>query len=191
MVFALYCLFFNSPPSPTHLFSHLQNSNYKSFFCSKAQKWKYIIHPLISSIPPIVLKSGLSKIAAAPIKILSFSNNLEIPPGAEVKATLLTGATNGLIKARLTEPLKVDGTSFLDAGTLLMGQGRSTVDRLYVDFKKAVFKDGKSIPISAQAFDGGDSILGLKGSRVGDISLKLAASAGLNFISGVAIGFQE
>ncbi len=125
-----------------------------------------------------------------PIQVLSFINNREIPPGAEAKATLLTGATNGLIKARLVEALKVDGVSLLDAGVLLIGQGRSTEERLFVDFKKAVFRDGKTITISAQAYDTSDSILGLKGSRVGDATLKLAASSGLHFISGLATGLQ-
>jgi hypothetical protein len=125
-----------------------------------------------------------------PIQVLNFANAKEIPPGAEGKAVLLTGATNGLIKARLTEPVKVDGVSLLDAGTLLIGQGRSTEERLYVDFKKAVYRDGKSVSISAQAYDISDTILGLKGSRVGDVTLKLAASSGLNFLSGMAIGMQ-
>ncbi len=103
---------------------------------------------------------------------------------------LLTGATNGLIKAKLTEPVKIDGVSFLDAGVILLGQGHSTEERLYVDFRKAVFRDGKSISISAQAYDSSDTILGLKGSRVGDLGLKLAASSGLNFLSGMAVGLQ-
>lgn len=125
-----------------------------------------------------------------PIQVLSFVSAKEIPPGAEAKAGLLTGATNGLIKARLLEPLKVDGVSLLDAGVLLLGQGRSTEERLYVDFKKAVFRDGKSVPVSAQAYDISDSILGLRGSRVGDVTLKLAASSGLYFLSGMATGMQ-
>jgi hypothetical protein len=131
-----------------------------------------------------------AKVKAAPIKILSFVNSSEIPPGAEAKAMLLTGATNGLIKAKLTEPVKIDGVSFLDAGVILLGQGHSTEERLYVDFRKAVFRDGKSISISAQAYDSSDTILGLKGSRVGDLGLKLAASSGLNFLSGMAVGLQ-
>ena len=131
-----------------------------------------------------------AKAKVTPIQVLNFANAKEIPPGAEGKAVLLTGATNGLIKARLTEPVKVDGASLLDAGVLLIGQGRSTEERLYVDFKKAVYRDGKSVSISAQAYDISDTILGLKGSRVGDVTLKLAASSGLNFLSGMAVGMQ-
>ena len=148
-------------------------------------------------IPALVLQfqrdTGMpawARIKATPIQVLNFANAKEIPPGAEGKAVLLTGATNGLIKARLTEPVKVDGVSLLDAGVLLIGQGRSTEERLYVDFRKAVFRDGKSVSISAQAYDASDTIVGLKGSRVGDATLKLAASSGLNFLSGMAVGLE-
>jgi hypothetical protein len=148
-------------------------------------------------IPALVLQfqrdsamPAWAKAKMTPIQVLNFANAKEIPPGAEGKAILLTGATNGLIKARLTEPVKVDGVSLLDAGVLLIGQGRSTEERLFVDFKKAVFRDGKSVSISAQAYDISDTILGLKGSRVGDVTLKLAASSGLNFLSGMAAGLE-
>ncbi len=149
-------------------------------------------------IPALVLQYQRDSVIPAwvhakvtPIQVLNFVSSKDIPPGAEAKAELLTGATNGLIKARLTEPVKVDGVSLLDAGVLLIGQGRSTEERLYVDFKKAVYRDGKTVNISAQAYDITDTILGLKGSRVGDVTLKLAASSGLNFLSGMAVGLQE
>lgn len=148
-------------------------------------------------IPSLVLQfqrdNGVpawARTKVTPIQVLNFANAKEIPPGAEAKAVLLTGASNGLIKARLAEPVKVDGVSLLEAGVLLIGQGRSTEERLFVDFKKAVFRDGKSVTISAQAYDASDTILGLKGSRVGDVGLKLAASSGLNFLSGMAAGLQ-
>jgi Bacterial conjugation TrbI-like protein len=147
-------------------------------------------------IPPLIVHfteefgAGVSNLRIGPIKVLSFVSDKKIPPGAETKAVLLTGATNGLIKARLAEPLKVDGSTVLDAGVLLMGQGHSTDERLYVQFSKAVFSDGKFIQISAQGYDISDSIVGLKGSRVGDIGLKLAASSGLYFLSGMATGLQ-
>lgn len=148
-------------------------------------------------IPPLVLQYrsdsevlAWAKTRATPIQVLNFVSAKEVPPGSEAKAVLLTGATNGLIKARLAEPVKVDGVSLIDAGVLLMGQGRSTSERLYIDFKKAVYRDGKSVTISAQAYDLSDSIVGLKGSLVGDVALKLAASSGLNFLSGMALGMQ-
>ncbi len=151
---------------------------------------KYIIPPLVLHFQRTYERPAWTRVKSTPIQVLSFTNATAIPPGAEAKAVLLTGATNGLIKARLTEPLKVDGVSLLEAGVLLIGQGRSTEERLYVDFKKAVYKDGKTVAISAQAYDASDTILGLKGSRVGDATLKLAASSGLYFLSGMATGLQ-
>ncbi|MCO5143626.1 MAG: TrbI/VirB10 family protein [Oligoflexia bacterium] len=150
------------------------------------------------NIPSLILKkeklapaNKIIKNTSRPIKILNFSNNLEIPPGVETKAVLLSGGTNGLIKAKIIESLRASGTTIFPSDTQILGYGRSSEDRLYIEFKKAILKDGKVVGISAQAFDGKDSILGLNGSRVGDISLKIAASAGLNFISGMALGFQD
>lgn len=151
---------------------------------------KIIVPSLVLQFQRNSEKPLWAKTKTTPIQVLSFVGASEIPPGAEVKAELLSGATNGLIKARLIEPLKVAGASLLDAGVLLLGQGRSTEERLFIDFRKAVFRDGKSIAVSAQAYDFSDAILGLKGSRVGDMTLKLAASSGLYFLSGMASGLQ-
>lgn len=147
-------------------------------------------------VPPLVVRikvpdmESRERYKPTKIGVVSFFSQEEVPPGAEARATLLTGATNGLIKARLIEALKVDGISFLDAGTLLIGEGQSSEERLFISFKKAVFKNGKFISVLAQGYDKSDKILGLKGSRVGDHSIKLAASAGLNFIAGMAQGLQ-
>ena len=148
-------------------------------------------------VPPLILKikfdSSQQKASykSTKINVVSFSGDGKIPPGAEARAVLLTGATNGMIKAKLMENLKIDGMSLLDAGTLLIGEGQSSEERLFIRFNKAVFKNGKFFKISAQGYDLSDKILGLKGSRVGDYTLKLAASSGLYFLSGFASGFQN
>ena len=148
-------------------------------------------------VPPLVLKIKIEsspyangKYKPTKISVVSFVGSGNIPPGAETFAILLSGATNGMIKAQLTEALKVDGVSLLDAGTLLIGEGQSSDDRLFVRFNKAVFKNGKFIRVSAQGYDISDKILGLKGSRVGDYTMKLAASSGLYFLSGLASGMK-
>lgn|GEM_PF-2173700 len=151
---------------------------------------KIIIPALVVEMQKHAEAPASTKAQIAPIQVINFVNAKEIPPGSEGRAELLTGATNGLIKARLTEPVKVDGVTYLDAGVLLLGQGHSTEERLFVDFKKAVARDGTAMKVSAQAYDISDTILGLKGSRVGDMTLKLAASSGLNFVSGMALGMQ-
>ncbi len=148
-------------------------------------------------VPPLVLKIKIEsspytngKYKPSKISVVSFVGSGSIPPGAETNAVLLSGATNGMIKAQLTEALKVDGVSLLDAGTLLIGEGQSSDERLFVRFNKAVFKNGKFIRVSAQGYDISDKILGLKGSRVGDYTMKLAASSGLYFLSGLASGMK-
>ena len=148
-------------------------------------------------VPPLVLKIKIESNNFNPrnykpskISVVSFINPNQIPPGAEASAVLLSGATNGMIKAQLTQALKVDGITLLDSGTLLIGEGQSTEERLFVRFNKAVFKNGQFVRISAQGYDLADKILGLKGSRVGDYTLKLAASSGLYFLSGLASGLK-
>ncbi len=148
-------------------------------------------------VPPLVLKIKIEsspyangKYKPSKISVVSFIGSGSIPPGAETNAVLLSGATNGMIKAQLTEALKVDGVSLLDAGTLLIGEGQSSDERLFIRFNKAVFKNGKFIRVSAQGYDISDKILGLKGSRVGDYTMKLAASSGLYFLSGLASGMK-
>lgn len=149
-------------------------------------------------VPPLVLKIrvetspfGGKGYKPSKINVVSFVGSGAIPPGAEAKAVLLSGATNGMIKAQLTEPLKVDGVSLLESGILLIGEGQSSDERLFVRFSKAVFKNGKFVRVSAQGYDVSDKILGLKGSRVGDYTMKLAASSGLYFLSGLASGMKS
>lgn len=148
-------------------------------------------------VPPLILRIkiesssyGNGTFKASKINVVSFVSSGSIPPGAEARAILLSGATNGMIKAQLIEALKVDGVSLLDSGTLLIGDGQSSDERLFIKFNKAVFKNGKFIRISAQGYDMSDKILGLKGSRVGDYTMKLAASSGLYFLSGLASGMK-
>jgi hypothetical protein len=150
------------------------------------------------NVPPLIIevqqpargRSAWARLAPSPIEVISSFQARDIPPGAEARAVLLTGATNGLIKARLAEPVMVDGVSVLESGILLLGSGRSTEERLYARFHTAIYKNGAHFKIAAEAYDASDSILGLKGSRVGDATLKLAASSGLHFLSGMAAGLE-
>lgn len=118
-------------------------------------------------------------------------NNLSVPPGTLVKAKLTSGASNGPVRATLTESVRVDGDELLPSGALLVGTGSSTEDRLFIRFGQAVFNNGKSVKITAQACDKSDETVGLKGSKVGNEVLKLAAGIGLNFAGGVSEGLKE
>lgn len=114
-----------------------------------------------------------------------------IPPGAQVKAVLVMGASNGPVKAKTTERLVIDGDVLLESGVTLMGEAQSGEDRLMVAFNKVVWPDGKHKATSAQGYDLSDSIPGLKGAKVRSQVLKFAAAASLNFLGGVSEGLQE
>ncbi len=114
-----------------------------------------------------------------------------IPPGAQVKATLVMGASNGPVKVKTSERLIVDGDVLLDAGVTLIGRGQSGDDRLFIIFNKAVWPDGSTKPMTAQGYDLSDMIPGLKGAKVRSQALKFAAAASLNFLGGLSEGLQE
>lgn len=134
-------------------------------------------------------RRGLVKIE--PIKPIRLSQSKEVPSGAEVMAYLSSGASNGLVKAVLSENLKYDGDLFLRKGTTLIGKGNSSEDRLYIQFTKAIAPDKTTQKIKAFAFDQGDRIIGLKGKKISDYAFRLAASAGMIFLGGVADGMRE
>jgi len=115
----------------------------------------------------------------------------KIPPGTLVKAILVTGASNGPVKAKLSETLNVDGETLLDEGAVLLGTGTSTEERLQVTFSQIIFRDGTFAPFQAHACDVGDRIVGLKGSKVGDKALNIAGSIGLGFVGGMSEGLQD
>lgn len=125
------------------------------------------------------------------IKVFNLRGLSEIPVGSEAKAILVSGASNGIVKARLVTALLVDGDPALPVGTTLFGKGLSQDERLFVEFQKAIFPTGESFAIRAQAFDVTDKILGLKGAFVGTRTKKMGMAIGFGFLSGMAEGLQE
>lgn len=114
-----------------------------------------------------------------------------IPIGAMARAKLITGGSNGLVKAKLIEPLMANGEEYLAEGVILIGQGASNEERLVLQFSKIVFSDGKAQDVSATGYDLKDKIVGLKGKQLGRAALKIAAGTGLRFLGGVAEGLQD
>ncbi len=125
------------------------------------------------------------------IKVLTLRGLSEIPIGSEAKATLVSGGTDGIIKAKLTQPLVVDGEPIVPENSILFGKGKSGDERLYVEFSKVIFPTGESYSILAQAFDQSDKIQGLKGSVVGSRSKKMGMAMGLGFMGGMADGLRD
>lgn len=126
-----------------------------------------------------------------PIRTINLSQVKDIPSGVEVMASLSSGASNGLVKAVLSNDLKYNDDLLLQRGTVLIGKGSSSEERLYIQFTKAIAPDKGTLKIKAFAFDSSDRIIGLKGKKISDYAFKLAASAGLIFLGGVADGLRD
>lgn len=126
-----------------------------------------------------------------PLKSVSLQPKLEVPVGSEVSATLSSGGSNGTVTALLDASVDSDGDVVLPKGTLLYGKGTSSDERLYVTFSTAVFPDKKKQKVKAAAFDQNDRMEGLKGKKISDYAFKLAASAGLFFLGGLADGMRQ
>ena len=143
-------------------------------------------------VKPAPGSNGAKRVVFFPgAEVIKRPRSVTIPPGAIVLATLISGASDGPVKAELQEPLMIAGETLLEAGTTLVGTGNSGNERLIIRFRKAIFKDGSVAAVNAQAADSSDKIAGLKGSRVGYRAVKLAAGIGLNFIGGMSAGLQQ
>lgn len=134
------------------------------------------IHRVVSFSGPQVFKRPLSE---------------QIPPGSMVQAKLVSGASDGLVKAISTEDLQVVGNEIIPSGSIFVGDGASSKHRLNVRFTEVVFPDGTVQKIQAIAADSTDKIAGLKGSKINQYGLKLAAGAGLHFVSGLSQGLRK
>ncbi len=135
-------------------------------------------------------KSGAPLKLTGP-KLIARSRNLQIPPGTLVRAELVTGASNGLVKAVLKDDMRVNGETLIEAGSTILGRGSSTEDRLFVTFTKVLHKDGDISQVAAEAADSSDKTMGLKGSKVASRAIKLAANVGLKFLAGATQALQE
>jgi type IV secretory pathway VirB10-like protein len=114
-----------------------------------------------------------------------------IPPGSFAEAKLLQSASDGLVKAALSKGLQYRNETILPEGTGLIGTGRSTDNRLMINFTRAILPDGTALKIKASACDPEDRSLGIPGHDVNQQVLRIAGSIGLNFLSGAAEGLQE
>ncbi len=125
------------------------------------------------------------------IKVLTLGALSEIPVGSETKAILVSGGTDGIVKAKLTQSLIVDGEPLIPENSILFGKGKSGEERLYVEFNKVIFPSGESFQILAQSFDPSDKIQGLKGAIVGTRAKKMGMAMGLGFLGGLTDGMRE
>ncbi|MCX6126587.1 MAG: hypothetical protein NTV34_17785 [Proteobacteria bacterium] len=147
--------------------------------------------PTPTSVPQHGQSLSQGKTKLRKLQVVKRANATEVPPGSMFKAKLVSGASNGPLRAEVIEPLVVDGETRIGTGAVLIGMGQSTEQRLFIKFNQLVFKDGSFQEFQAQACDNSDQTVGLKGDRVGSYAIKLAAAAALNFAGGVSEGLQE
>jgi hypothetical protein len=169
----------SSIPSPA--FDGSENSSWSEIFYNRAQDPKNQRNK--KSV-------GMALKLTGP-KLISRSTKLVIPPGTEGHAILVSGATNGLSKAKVLEEILVNGETIIPAGAMIVGQGSSTEDRLFIHFSKVVLEDGTVSSIQAEACDDADKTVGLKGSQVSGHMMRVAAGAGLNFLAGASTALED
>lgn len=124
-------------------------------------------------------------------QLIARPRTIKIPPGSMIKAVLLSGASNGPVRAEITEGLTIAGERVVEEGAILLGQGQSGDDRLSIRFSQMVYKDGAVETIDAQGCDASDKIPGIKGSKIGGQALRLATGIGLTFVGGMADVLQD
>ncbi len=148
--------------------------------------------PFLNGREPLnrITRARSSTGIAGGIRVVNLSRASDIPVGSEARAILESGASNGVVKARLLSALKVDGEILFPERTTLFGRGKSTEERLFVQFDRAIFPSGESFRILGQAFDVEDKILGLKGAFVGARSKKMGMAIGFGVLGGMADGLQ-
>lgn len=146
---------------------------------------------ILSELPNTITRQRVGTGVVGRIKVFNLRSLMQVPVGSEAKAILESGATNGIVKARLTSALMVDGEPIIPENAVVFGHGMSTEERLFVEFQKVIFANGESFSIRAQAFDVADKILGLKGSLVGTKTRKMGMALGFGLLGGMADGLQD
>ena len=114
-----------------------------------------------------------------------------IPPGTLIRAKLITGASDGPVRAKILRDVTVNGEIMIESNAILIGQGTSSEERLLIRFDRLIKKDGSTLQVQAQALDSNDRIAGLKGNKVSTEFAKLGAGIGLSFVGGLSEGLQE
>ncbi|MCM0604494.1 MAG: TrbI/VirB10 family protein [Xanthomonadaceae bacterium] len=135
--------------------------------------------------------SARTKVFKGPELVLRNQSD-KILPGTFVKARLVTGASNGLVKAVLTQDVRTfQGETLYQKGTVLIGMGVSSYERLQVRFNQLISTEGQIVSIEGQACELDDQSVGLRGSMVGNKATKVGLGIGLSFVGGMSVGLQD
>lgn len=135
------------------------------------------------------LEPGLARFDRPPVDI--DISEIHVPLGTVVKAKLLTNGSAGLAKAKILENVTHDGDELIPNGAILLGKAGVAADRIQIDFHRSISSSHRRAKISAYACDSKDGGKGIAFSRWKQRGLSVAASIGLNFLSGVSVGMQD
>lgn len=124
-------------------------------------------------------------------EFISRPGSEKIPPGTVVKAILENGATDGPVKARLLESIVVMGNVAFESESILIGIAESQENRLNLRFHHLKTPGDEVFEVRSIALDFKDQTVGLAASQFNNESIKLGASIGLSFVSGLSEGLKE
>ena len=115
------------------------------------------------------------------------------PAGETIEIAFMTNVASNEgfevpVSAAVWSDFYFQGNRLLEVGVKLMGRaGQKSRDRLLVQFDKIVFKDGRTLPLSAVALDL-DGTSGVKGYLIGD---KLLSQLGIIIAEGVGTFLED
>ena len=147
-------------------------------------------HNLSQKTHSLKKKPCCKNVTISKLSVISRTTKEGFYPGLEAEVQLVTGATDGPVKAILTEDIESFGEVFAREGATFLGTGSSSEHRLIITFQKIV-EEGKVRNIRANAYDMKDKTLGLRGKKISRRIWKYLAAASLHFIGGISEGLQE
>lgn len=150
---------------------------------------------LFNNLSPDVLGAN-ALVMTRSDKDVQFSPSTFSPMGETIQLAMMDNATTQNTEINVTaavwEPFYFQGNKLLSVGDKLLGTAApgKQRDRMVVKFNKIIFKDGKSMPISAVAQDI-DGTYGIKGIKIGDVMLNSIAPLLMDTAASFAGVLQE
>ncbi len=113
------------------------------------------------------------------------SAEASLPTGTSAVGFTLHGidtrAPDG-VRAILPYGMAYKGSREIPRKSVLLGKASHQGNKIFINFDKVIFPDGREFSIQAHALDVADFTAGIKGVRHGNMDLKLAAAMGLSMV---------
>ncbi len=149
-----------------------------------------------------------SKVQRSPIKVNYKATQVivrkdemtskNLPTGTSAIGKLLTDvdtriSSGKLIRVLLTNGINYQGKSILPKKTIILGQSEypSQGKRVFLNFSLAILPSGEEVQLQASALDYNDFSPGIMGKYHSAFKNRVAATAGLSFLTGFSETLQE